>query len=67
MILEIIKKVCEHFPDLSGQLDISGQLIEFHDFYSTFKGTHKHIEEILNDNFPETFRVETQLSKSTVL
>jgi len=67
MILQIIKEVCEHFPDLSGQLDISGQLIEFHDFYSTFKGTNKHIEEILNENFPETFRVETQLSKSTVL
>ena len=67
MILKIIKNVCERFPELSGQLDISGQSIEFHDFYSAFKGTSMQIEEALKENFLQIFRVETQFSKSTVL
>lgn len=67
MILKIIKNVCERFPELSGQLDISGQSIEFHDFYSTFKGTSMQIEEALKENFQQIFRVETQFSKSTLL
>jgi hypothetical protein len=66
-ILKIIKNVCEHFPELSGQLDTSGQSIEFHDFDSSFKGTSAKIEETLNENFQQVFRVETQFSKSTLL
>ncbi|CAF1326194.1 unnamed protein product [Adineta ricciae] len=66
-ILAINKRVCERFPQLSGQLDFLGQSIEFHDFHSSFKGTGAQIEEILRGNFQEIFQVKRQLSKSTVL
>ena len=67
MILKIIKHVCKRFPELSGQLDISGQSIEFHDYYSAFKGTSIQIEEILKESFQQIFPIETQFSKSTLL
>jgi hypothetical protein len=65
--LKITGNVCERFPDLSGQLDTSGQSIEFHDFDSVFKGTSAQIEEALKENFQQVFRVKTQFAKSTVL
>jgi hypothetical protein len=65
--LKIIKNVCERFPELSGQLDTSGQSIEFHDFDSSFKGTSAQIEEAFKENFQQVFRVKTQFTKSTLL
>ena len=65
--LKIIETVCERFPALSGQLDTSGQSIEFHDFDLSYKGTSAEIEEILKENFQQTFQVRRHFAKSTLL
>ena len=65
--LKIIEKVCERFQELSGQLDTSGQSIEFHDFDLSFKGTSAQIEAVLNQNCQQRFQVKTHFAKSTLL
>jgi hypothetical protein len=64
---KIIQNVCERFPALSGQLDTSGQSIEFHDFDLLFKDTSAQIEGILKDNSQQMFQVTRHFAKSTLL
>jgi hypothetical protein len=65
--IEIMKRVCQYFSDISAQFDTSGKLIEFHDFSSSSNCTKKDIEKVLNENFYQKFQVTAEFGKSQLL
>jgi hypothetical protein len=65
--IEMMQHVRKFCPKLSGQLDILGASIEFHDFDSFSSCTCDDIEHILNIEYQRSFKVTKRYSMSRLL